>query len=299
MPCSSASESRPKRARSAVGSDLYPKECNFCKKYRVKRKQRHYLPITITTEQTANTLKQAAEAHEDQSLFYEIKDVDLIAKEFKYHESCYKEFTRKNKKVPEIVEEEDDTSRYSISGGVKAVFNCIEEKILKENQAVSMKVLHDIFGLETEDTRYRSKLKTRIETAFPNKLYFLKVANNIPEIVINAGAIDNHITFNDRNHIIQQAALYLRKDIIEFASSRPELTWPISVEDVSSDERKPPEAIQELLSCLLTNKDHPNWETVNRLIQSHAADLVHGVTCGKFITSKHFLLGLGLHNVTG
>ena len=77
------------------------------------------------------------------------------------------------------------------------------------------------------------------------------------------------------------------------------MTWPISLEEVSSDSRQPPESVLEFLSCLLKNKDHPNREVVNRLIQSYAADLVHGVTRGRFITSKHFLLGLGLHNITG
>jgi hypothetical protein len=47
------------------------------------------------------------------------------------------------------------------------------------------------------------------------------------------------------------------------------------------------------------NKDHPNCDTANRLIQSYSSDLIHGVTCGKTITAKHFLLGLGLHNLTG
>jgi hypothetical protein len=37
----------------------------------------------------------AAESKGDQSLYFEIKDADLIAREFKYHENCYKEYTRK------------------------------------------------------------------------------------------------------------------------------------------------------------------------------------------------------------
>ena len=119
----------------------------------------------------------------------------------------------------------------------------------------------------------------------------------MPEVVINTSAIDCHITFNDHGHIIQQAVKYLREDILEYVSARPELTWPISFEEVSSDARPPPESVLEFLSCLLKNKDHPNRESVNRLIQSYAADLVHGVTRGRFITSKHFLLGL--HNITG
>jgi hypothetical protein len=36
-----------------------------------------------------------------------------------------------------------------------------------------------------------------------------------------------------------------------------------------------------------------------RLVESYAADLVHGVTRGKVMTAKHFLIGLGLHSITG
>ena len=49
------------------------------------------------TEQAVNTIKQAAEASKAQTLFFKIKDLDLITKEFKYHECCYKDFTRKEK----------------------------------------------------------------------------------------------------------------------------------------------------------------------------------------------------------
>ena len=75
--------------------NIYPKECNLCKRYRIKRSGRHLLPTTISTQQAVNTIKEAAEAKEDQSLYYKIKDLDLIAKEFKYHGVCYREFTRK------------------------------------------------------------------------------------------------------------------------------------------------------------------------------------------------------------
>ena len=40
-------------------------------------------------------------------------------------------------------------------------------------------------------------------------------------------------------------------------------------------------------------------ENISCLIDSYSADLVHGVTRGNVITSKHFLLALGLHNITG
>ena len=45
--------------------------------------------------------------------------------------------------------------------------------------------------------------------------------------------------------------------------------------------------------------DHPNHEALTRLLESYTSDLIHGVTRGKVITTKHFLLGLGLHDITG
>ena len=40
-------------------------------------------------------------------------------------------------------------------------------------------------------------------------------------------------------------------------------------------------------------------DNLSRLIDSFGADLFHGVSRGKAITAKHFLLALGLHNLTG
>ena len=34
-------------------------------------------------------------------------------------------------------------------------------------------------------------------------------------------------------------------------------------------------------------------------MHSYGSDLIHGVTRGKVVTLKHFLIGLGLHNITG
>ena len=93
---------RPKRSKPSDGQisrDVYPKECNLCNKYRIMRNGKYIFPVTISTQQAVNTIKDAAEAKEDQKLFFEIKDLDLIAKEFKYHDASYREYTRKSDKV--------------------------------------------------------------------------------------------------------------------------------------------------------------------------------------------------------
>ena len=292
----SSSSSRPKRAKTADGgssSNVYPKECNFCSKYRIMKKNKIHFPITVCTEKAVQTIKEAAGSKEDQSLFFKIKDADLIAREFKYHESCYKEYTRKTKSSVKPAENERSL------GDFDRVTECVEEKILSPNQAISMHILHDLFGAHTKDTRYRSKLKAKIQATYPGKLHFLTVDANTPEIVIRADAINSHTLVNEREHLLRQAAECLREDILEHAQSIPDLAWPPRIEELSCDARKPPETLESFLSHLLKNKDHPNRDTANRLVQSYSSDLIHGVTRGKMTTAKHFLLGLGLHNLTG
>ena len=66
---------------------IYPKECNLCLKYRVQYKSKKYELYAAK-----NTIKAAAKAKNE--MFYkEIKDLDLIAKEFKVHKHCYQQYT--------------------------------------------------------------------------------------------------------------------------------------------------------------------------------------------------------------
>ena len=63
----------------------------------------------------------------------------------------------------------------------------------------------------------------------------------------------------------------------------------------------PPETLITFLTHLLRSDKHTvtRSENICRLIDSYAADLIHGATRGKIITAKHFLLALGLHSQTG
>ena len=82
-----------------------------------------WFPITIATEQASKTLKDKAESMDDKSLHYEIKDIDLIAREFKYHQHCYREFTRSIKRKSAGTERS-----YSQQGDylkVKEIISCI------------------------------------------------------------------------------------------------------------------------------------------------------------------------------
>ena len=69
-----------------------------------------------------------------------------------------------------------------------------------------MRILHDLYGVHSKDTRYRSKLKARIQEAYQDKLSFLTVDANTAEVVINTGTMNSPTIFNDREHLLMQAA---------------------------------------------------------------------------------------------
>ena len=52
-----------------------------------------FYPSTISTYDAEEAIKAAAKENNSE-FYFRIKDLDLIAKEFKYHKHCYGNFTR-------------------------------------------------------------------------------------------------------------------------------------------------------------------------------------------------------------
>ena len=50
---------------------------------------------------------------------------------------------------------------------------------------------------------------------------------------------------------------------------------------------------------IMKSKDHTGSNNVKRLVSSYGYDFINGIIRGKVVTLKHFLLGVGLHNMTG
>ena len=79
-------------------------------------------------------------------------------------------------------------------GDYNKVKDIIEKNILVHNQAVSMASIHNAYSLNPNDTRYRNKLKDRIQNDYKDQLLFIKVIINTSVIVINSQALDMHMT---------------------------------------------------------------------------------------------------------
>ena len=61
-----------------------------------------------------------------------------------------------------------------------------------------MKTLHDLYGQTLDiDTRYRSKLKKRIQEVFPDQVMFFQLKNNkSPEVVLTTSVLDANNFFS-------------------------------------------------------------------------------------------------------
>lgn len=60
-------------------------------------------------------------------------------------------------------------------GDFKEVQEYVMDIVIEQGKVASMKTLHGIYGLDINDTRYRSKIKNRIRLHFQNQISFTKL----------------------------------------------------------------------------------------------------------------------------
>ena len=77
------------------------------------------------------------------------------------------------------------------------------------------------------------------------------------------------------------------------------LNWTPTIEELMKNERMPPLSVILFLKKLLKHSKHRLLAKKMRLIEIYASDFIRGVRNDKVLTPKHFLLGLGLHSITG
>ena len=163
-----------------------------------------------------------------------------------------------------------------------------------------MSELQEIYGDKTQKDIYvRHNMKKKIVKAFGNKLIFITVRRNSPDVVISSEAVEATLEMSDKKSCIQRVASFLRENIQEYCKSLPPLSLPPTIEELFTENRLPPASITLFLTNLLKSSDESQTEKVSRLVESYSADFIHGVSKGACIKKKHFLLALGLHNLTG
>ena len=107
----------------------------------------------MTLKTTEETIKEATELKNDEDVLHDIRDVDLLAKEFQVHDKYRLDYTRKRDSIENC---EKDIQTF---GNFDAVKNFLEDHVLKNNQAASMSLMNDLSADDHNgDARYRSKI---------------------------------------------------------------------------------------------------------------------------------------------
>ena len=130
----------------------------------------------------------------------------------------------------------------------------INQHVLTDRNAVSLNVLHTIYGLHPDDRRYRLKLKNQIIKDFKEKVAILTSGKKISDIVVDASALPTEIAFKDKEGCIINATEYLKNDVLKHCEGLSELTWPPQLDELQDEKRNPPESLMLLCKHLLQSK---------------------------------------------
>ena len=91
----------------------------------------------------------------------------------------------------------------------------------------------------------------------------------------------------------------MTSNIKNYCNILPPLNWSPNIEELLKDERMPRLSVVLFQKNLVKHSKYIVSAKNMRLIESYASDFIHRVRIGEVLTPKHFLLGLGLHSITG
>ena len=179
--------------------------CGICKKLQRKVGSKYHCPKPIRTTDADKNLKEAAKLSKDETLSLAIHEVNLIAKEFKNHEKCYRDYTR-------TLYPNENQSTVNGKGDFKAVCDVIEKEAISLSKAVSMSVLTDVYGIGRDQHQYRQYLKEHILKHYDEKSFSFRVQYS-----------------ND--FIMKTAASILHNSVKEKIEKPEKSSWPPTVEE--------------------------------------------------------------------
>ena len=96
------------------------------------------LAKNILTCNADSRVKEAAEKRNNEKMLTDIKGKDLIAREFKTHEKCYRDYTRI------LYEKEPQKGQIYDKGDYEKVYNITEEQVIQFNVCIYLFIKIDI-----------------------------------------------------------------------------------------------------------------------------------------------------------
>ena len=283
----------------------FPKHCWFCKDSKAKRIRTRgrniFEPVKLADNGIKKTLVEAARKRDDGTLLCCIEgtDVELHAKGFRKHSSCYIEYTK-------ILYEKESSQETDTA--MEKVKEVVQKTVIGDHKCMPLDEILEVKG-EVKNSDTRKNLKRWLERNFDD-LVFLTVQSNQSQVVVSKDtweevttgmrSLNSSIPVN-KSSVLRDAARILQTVVTEYTENAEPLPWPPTVESLQKRLESMPEMLTEFLRVLLSPQDihHVTSETINRHVSSFAQDIVYSISKGTFLTLKHTCVGLGLHSMTG
>ena len=94
----------------------------------------------------------------------------MIAKEFKIHDKCHKDYTRVCVKKASTDQTSKDLHNF------QNLKNFVQEYIIDGDQSVSTKLLTELYAFDKEDSRPRDKVRQKLEQEFNDRICFVSIS---------------------------------------------------------------------------------------------------------------------------
>ena len=314
---SSTEPSRSKRRRVATDETvLFPSDkCLFCDKSRKKMKGKEESLSKCETETADYRIKSAAVECNDFSIQAKVNETDLVAWEAKYHMSCYKAFTRSESRnvsqTPTCQKSKNEQKAHAAAFTYLSEY--IQDSIIKRANVERLSMLKEKYLMFIQsnypdhyNSNYKTyKLKQKIQKHFgpnisfwqPNYRSELVYSSSIPqghavETAFEAAASDHRR--------LEEVAMLLRRIIIAAKQDAPDLPWPIPLGHHLKNLDVPPKEVLDFICQVIYGCNLSDGSTGNeRIVHSISRDLLYAVTKGRWMTSKHIMLGMSLWHLTG
>ena len=120
-----------------------------------------------------------------------------------------------------------------------------------------------------------------------------------PKVVVSSEGITSNTVLKNKDVLIKECAKLLKDDILQYTKTYA-MPWPLTIDRISEEEKSLPDSVTDFLTNLMKSvHGHNLSDSSKRLVSSYSSDLISAISGGKVVTLKHFLLGVGLHNITG
>ena len=178
-----------KRLKSVVcipGTVLARQECGICMKRKTKKGGSGYETYEqCETIKGAETLITHVYSGTDEYVSVELQDLtiaDILAEEFMYHQSCYRNICRIEKQVVNPEEIQGKRVREKCFNDLKTI---VQMKVIKNGELMRLGSVSDNYRKPQETTEIEPKvtLKSRLKNAFGKKADIPQRSGGLPEII--------------------------------------------------------------------------------------------------------------------